>query len=84
MIDKFPLLARWNTLEETWADLMWLESEAIVATMLELMEEGLPSLPVHDSLLVPASKAKMAQEALSPHYRKICGVTPVLKLHQPM
>ncbi len=49
MIDKFPLLARWNTLEETWADLMWLESEAIVATMLELMEKGVPTLPIHDA-----------------------------------
>ena len=82
VIEKFPLLARRGDLQETWADLMWLESEAVIATMLELMENGVPSLPVHDSLLVPSSEAVTAREVLSGHYREICGVTPVLKLHQ--
>ena len=81
-MEKFPLLARWGDLQETWADLMWLESEAVIATMLELMENAVPSLPMHDSLLVPSSEAEMAREVLSGHYREICGVSPVLKLHQ--
>jgi hypothetical protein len=80
--EKFPLLARWGDLQETWADLMWLESEAVIATMLELMENGIPSLPVHDSLLVPASETKMASEVFSRQYREVCGVSPVLKIHQ--
>ena len=83
VIEKIHLLSRWNELPETWADLMWLESEAIIATMLELMENKVPCLPVHDSLLVPVSEREMASKVLSHHYRKICGVTPVLKLHQP-
>ena len=82
--EKFPLLARWSDLPETWADLMWLESEAVIATMLELMENSVPSLPIHDSLLVPASEMKRASEVLSRHFREICGVSPVLKLHQPI
>lgn len=82
VIDKFPLLARWSDLQETWADLMWLESEAVIATMLELMESSVPSLPIHDGLLVPSSEAEMASEVFSGHYRAICGVSPVLKLHQ--
>lgn len=82
VMEKFPLLARWGDLQETWADLMWLESEAVIATMLELMENAVPSLPVHDSLLVPSSEAEMVREVLSGHYREICGVSPVLKLHQ--
>ena len=80
--EKFPLLARWSDLQETWADLMWLESEAVIATMLELMENAVPSLPIHDSLLISASETKLASEVLSHHYREICGVSPVLKFHQ--
>jgi hypothetical protein len=83
VIEKIPLLSRWNDLQETWADLMWLESEAVIATLLELMENNVPCLPVHDSLLVPVSEREMASKVLSHHYRKICGVIPVLKLHQP-
>lgn len=84
VIEKFPLLSRWSDLKETWADLMWLESEAIIATMQELMEKAVPSLPIHDSLLVPATNAKLARQALSAHFNEICGVSPALKLHQPI
>jgi hypothetical protein len=84
VIEKIPLLARWGDLPETWADLMWLESEAVIATTRELMEKGIPSLPIHDSLLVPASEMKMTSQVLSRHYREICGVSPVLRLHQPI
>ena len=57
---KFPLMDRWTELKETWADLMWLESEAVVSTVILLMRSGVPSLPVHDSLIIPASAAAMA------------------------
>jgi hypothetical protein len=30
---KYPLMARWRELKHTWADLMWLESEAVVSTV---------------------------------------------------
>jgi hypothetical protein len=34
--EKHPLLKRWTDLKETWADLMWLESNAVISAMLAL------------------------------------------------
>lgn len=82
VMESIPLLARWTDLQETWADLMWLESEAVIASILELMEKNIPSLPVHDSLLVPASRAEVAREVLSRHYQRVSGVAPVLRVHE--
>jgi hypothetical protein len=78
---KFPLIAGWRELKETWGDLMWLESEAVVPTVIMLMRSGVPSLPVHDSLIVPASAEAMAKDILSNNYNHICGVTPALVVH---
>jgi hypothetical protein len=78
---KFPLMDRWTELKQTWADLMWLESEAVVSTAILLMRSGVPSLPVHDSLIVPASAAAMASDILSNNYKHVCGVTPALVAH---
>jgi hypothetical protein len=38
-----------------WARLMYLESSAIVTTLGDLMAKGIPALPVHDSVIVPAT-----------------------------
>ena len=78
---KFPLMGRWRELKETWADLMWLESEAVVSTVILLMRSGVPSLPVHDSLIVPVSAEAMAKDILSNNYSHVCGVTPALVVH---
>jgi hypothetical protein len=52
-----------------WSDLMWIESEAIRATMLDLKRNyEVPSYPVHDSLIVPKSKAAQAAKQLTAHY----------------
>ena len=75
---KFPLMGGWSELKETWADLMWLESEAVVSAVILLMRSGVPSLPVHDSLLVPLSAEAMATDILSNNYSHVCGVTPAL------
>jgi hypothetical protein len=53
----------------TWADLMWVESQAIVRTMLDLKRNyGIPSYPVHDSLIVPRSKSARTEKQLLAHY----------------
>ncbi len=78
---KFPLMGRWRDLKETWADLMWLESEAVVSSVMLLMRSEVPSLPVHDSLIVPVSAASMASDVLTNNYNFICGVTPALVVH---
>src|SRR5260221_3406914 len=54
--NAYPLLAelrRDDAQAPIWARLMYLESEAVLGTMLALQAEGVPSLSVHDSLVVP-------------------------------
>ena len=47
--------------------------------MLTLMRDHhVPSLPEHDSLIVPASQFKVAREVLIHHFRKQTGVVPRL------
>jgi hypothetical protein len=58
IVTHHPLLGQWGQpLKDgrvrTWADLMFDESRMIVAAMLGLMRDGVPSLAVHDSLIVP-------------------------------
>jgi hypothetical protein len=76
---KYPLLHELERVGLSWADLMFWESEAIIATMEGLMEQGIPSLPVHDSLLVPWRATKTTEELLVKNYRKLAKVTPLLK-----
>jgi hypothetical protein len=71
--EKHPLLKRWQELPETWADLMWLESEAVISAMGMLMRmHKAPTLPVHDSLVVPVKYKGWAYAYLSTRYNQFC------------
>jgi hypothetical protein len=61
-----------------WARLMYLESEAIFQTMLGLKELNIPSLPVHDSLIVTTDHEQTARETLSRLYSDITGAVPLI------
>jgi hypothetical protein len=70
VLERHPLLARWGGVirgrVRGYGDLMYIESEAIIGAMLTLMRKHqVPSLPVHDSLIVPASKFNVAKGAHS-------------------
>ncbi|MCK1266878.1 hypothetical protein IVB44_01505 [Bradyrhizobium sp. 49] len=83
VLERHPLLARWggeiSGRQRDYGDLMFVESEVIIGTMLTLMRDyEVPSLPVHDSLIIPASKFKVAKEALIHHFRKQTGAVPRL------
>jgi hypothetical protein len=79
-----PVLADWPQQELTCFDLMFLESEAILATMLRLKRElGIVSLSVHDSLIVPRRHLEVAVALLKEEYRRVVGVEPALKVHEP-
>ena len=84
VLERHPLLARWGGeirgRVRGYGDLIYLESEAIIGAMLTLMRDHqVASLPVHDSLVVPASKFKLAKEALVHNFRKQTGVLPRLE-----
>jgi hypothetical protein len=54
----------------------------MVATMLELMDDHIPSLAVHDSIIVPVLKEQRGS-VLTDCYRKITRATPFLVSHFP-
>jgi hypothetical protein len=81
----YPLLAR---LGETvnghkcgWAELMYVESRAVFNTMLGLMRHKVPSLAVHDSLIVPINQHSLASEALRHFYKQFTNAEPVFVSH---
>ena len=83
----YPLLAR---LGETvdghkcgWAELMYVESRAVFNTMLALMRDKVPSLAVHDSIIVPIESHFLASEALRHYYNKFAKAEPVFVSHAP-
>lgn len=82
----FPLLARLNGAkgqQRGWAELMYTESEAVLSTMIALMHGRIPSLAVHDSLIVPLSQWREATIALAHWYQRAVDVWPVLVPHFP-
>jgi len=86
---KYPVLKSWgeplNGRTYSWADLMYLESAVMFSTMLDLMHQHqTPSLSVHDSLIVPLSKADLAGETLKAKFEDQRKVVPRLKINWPI
>ena len=89
VLAKYPTLASWGKPLKgrllSWADLMFLESEVMFGAMLNLMHiHDTPSLSVHDSLIVPASKAEIAEEAIKWTFHAKHRVEPLLKINPPL
>lgn len=82
ILAKLPLLDEGGeTPKAGWAELQYRESEIILSTMEALAyRHGVPSLPVHDSLIVPRSQVELAGRVLKQTYRDMTGVEPVLSL----
>jgi hypothetical protein len=79
MLAAFPALQTLEEHSDIWADLQFIESEAVIGTMLILMREhGVPGLSMHDGILVPRSKADLAKTVLAKQYHKVVGVEPML------
>jgi len=85
---KYPAMATWgqpfNGRILSWADLMFLESAVMSGAMRKLMFiDKTPSLCVHDSLIVPVSKAEIAREAITMAFHAKHRVQPLLKTNPP-
>lgn len=52
----------------------------MTAAMMSLKRRAALALPVHDSLIVPQSAARIAKEALAQAFRSQLGLTPRLKV----
>jgi hypothetical protein len=83
VLHYLPILKDYPDQPLTCFDLMFSESEAILGTMLELMRvHRVPSLSVHDSLIVPVSQSQLAQALLKQQYKRVCGIEAALKVEQ--
>ena len=64
-----------------WSKLMYMESEIVIGTMLELMNEhNAPALPVYDCVIVRRSDQELAMKILSEQFHKQTGLVPKLKV----
>lgn len=54
--------------------LMKTESEILLATLRELFAQGIPALPMHDGIMVPASRADAARRAMMRAAMEIVGI----------
>jgi hypothetical protein len=84
---RHPVLETWGHRmpgkPHDYGDLMCRESEIIVSTMLRLAREhGIPSMPVHDSLIVPLSEVETSKRVLDEQFVKLTGVRPTLKVRR--
>jgi hypothetical protein len=79
MQETFPALKELGYDLTLWADLQFHEAEAVIGTMLILMRtHAVPSLSMHDGIIVPRSKADLAQRILKQEFRRVIGVEPML------
>lgn len=81
ILEHLPLLRDWPDNPVTWADLQYLESQAVVDAVHKLaMEQQVPALPLHDALIVPRSKAEQAKQVLSDCFLRHVGVRPEITI----
>ena len=82
VVARHPILADIPALGAGWSKLMFIESEIVVSTMLALIHEDIPVLPVHDSIIVPASKADSASAILTKAFEDKAGIRPTLEVKE--
>ena len=81
VLEYFPFMANWSSGDIGWSNLMFIESEIIIGTMLKLMNDhNIPSLPVHDCIIVRKSDQELAMRILSEQFHKQTGLVPKLKV----
>jgi hypothetical protein len=86
VLEQYPTLKSWGqtsdpALPSSFGDLMFRESEAIISAMECLAQEhDIPAAPVHDSLIVPASKLDIASRVLREQFKSVVGVMPMVKV----
>jgi hypothetical protein len=81
VLERHPILKNWPEQKTSCFDLMFLESEAVVNTILRLKREhGVPCLSVHDSVVVPVPHVSEAKAVLAAEYEAATSATPMLEV----
>jgi hypothetical protein len=71
----YPALANLKD-PRIWAKLQFAESQAVIRALLDLADQGIPALPVHDSIIVSVSEVAQARDALRAGYALVVGAEP--------
>lgn len=75
-----PLLKSVEGSGHTWADFQFLESQVLIQAMKSLIEEGVTTLPLHDSLICPRIYSENVSECLVRCFEDIVGVKCYIKI----
>lgn len=77
VLGKHPVIAKCQNHRTDIFDLMYLEAEAMMRAMLQLKRAyGIPSLTVHDSIIVRERDMCAAAEAVTRSFQSVCDVEP--------
>lgn len=64
-------------------NLQFLDSQIAERVMLDLMSQGIPCLPVHDSFIVPRHQTAYLRQAMQNAFQDVMGTQPALKDTEP-
>jgi hypothetical protein len=77
VLSRHPVITKCQNHQLDIFDLMYLEAEAMVRAMLQLKRAyGIPSLTVHDSIIVRERDVCAAAEAVTRSFQSVCDVEP--------
>jgi len=65
-----------------WARLQHIESSIMKLTVMELVHRDIPAYPVHDSVIVPTSKASIARQTLAYWFEAKTGIVGKITYNQ--
>lgn len=84
VLQQHPILAQLKVSPLDWSKLQFIESEAFLSVILQLMREhNVAALPVHDSLIVPLSQVVLVSGLLKDAYIQKANISPELRVTLP-
>jgi hypothetical protein len=83
IVRRHPVIERLPSSPLDWSKLQYVEAEIFKSVMLRLMRDReTPSLPVHDSIIIPSSLENVAlvTRLIEEEYERLAGIKPIISL----
>ncbi len=81
IVQRHPVIQRLPSSPLDWSKLQFIEAEIFASVMLRLKRDyEIPSLPVHDSLIIPSSSENvaLATKLIEEEYSRLAGIEPIV------